>query len=414
MEMSVKFLAILTVLTANIVLIICLCLLIQAPACRSPCAEPSQTQILDTRHTLAVICTLILCLLVLITASLDNISWWNTSFPDTFMSTTQTNSFLDRLLVTNPGCKVTIQQDFFVKLGTRIVPKTRRKAHEMFKPNQWFDSTKYSVVKQINSGVLKLRLEVSPVNKEAKEDLDKFIQELILQNSSGYKIPQIRLENKLDSILLPLSSSLHKIMGEPVRIFVFRDTRLWNIVCPTLFSLKKILFTLILFIPVLGTILSLILAENTRQLKVRKRFSRRRKEDEDQVDKENLLIPFARNKLPRLARLFNHTPGRIPLLFSTQKDGYDDVEDISPTFKSDQDMNERCFPMEPWQDEIKIAIPNLDPFHEEPKLELTLDSPPPYSGLDNSILPVPPSYSDLLHTAIDRDKLYTARETDNI
>ena len=77
-------------------------------------------------------------------------------------------------------------------------------------------------------------------------------------------------------------------------------------------------------------------------------------------------------------------------------------------------MNERCFPLEPWQDEIKIAIPNLDPFHEEPKLELTLDSPPPYSGLDNSILHVPPSYSDLLHTAIDRDKLYTARETDNI
>jgi len=28
---------------------------------------------------------------------------------------------------------------------------------------------------------------VSPVNKEAKEDLDKFIQELILQNSSGKK-----------------------------------------------------------------------------------------------------------------------------------------------------------------------------------------------------------------------------------
>ena len=34
---------------------------------------------------------------------------------------------------------------------------------------------------------LLLRLEVSPVNKEAKEDLDKFIQELILQNSSGKK-----------------------------------------------------------------------------------------------------------------------------------------------------------------------------------------------------------------------------------
>ena len=71
--------------------------------------------------------------------------------------------------------------------------------------------------------------------------------------------------------------------------------------------------------------------------------------------------------------------------------------------------------MEPWQDEIKIAIPNLEPFHEEPKLELTLDSPPPYSGLDNSILPaVPPSYSDLLHTTIDRDQLYTARETNDI
>ena len=78
-------------------------------------------------------------------------------------------------------------------------------------------------------------------------------------------------------------------------------------------------------------------------------------------------------------------------------------------------VNKSCFPMEPWQDEIKIAIPNLEPFHEEPKLELTLDSPPPYSGLDNSIIPaVPPSYSDLLHTTIDRDQLYTARETNDI
>ena len=48
--------------------------------------------------------------LVIITATLDNISWWSNLFPDAFMSTERLEDLLSRLSVAEPGYKVTIQQ----------------------------------------------------------------------------------------------------------------------------------------------------------------------------------------------------------------------------------------------------------------------------------------------------------------
>ena len=62
------------------------------------------------KYLVAVSCTLLLCLLVLITATLDNVSWWSNLFPGAFMSTDSLEDLLNRLSVAEPGYKVTIQQ----------------------------------------------------------------------------------------------------------------------------------------------------------------------------------------------------------------------------------------------------------------------------------------------------------------
>merc|ERR1719474_1666906 len=131
----VKVVATLTVAAANIVIFVCVVLLYQLMQCRAPGAVGKHCQGDNTKYILAMLCTSILCLLVLVTATLDNMSWWSASFPDAFMSTEALTQFFYRLSVAEPGLKVTIQQDFFlaeegVKSG--VNPRTRRKSVEMF------------------------------------------------------------------------------------------------------------------------------------------------------------------------------------------------------------------------------------------------------------------------------------------
>ena len=57
------------------------------PSLRAPGAVGKHCQGDNTKYILAMLCTSILCLLVLVTATLDNRSWWSASFPDAFMST---------------------------------------------------------------------------------------------------------------------------------------------------------------------------------------------------------------------------------------------------------------------------------------------------------------------------------------
>ena len=50
---------------------------------------------------------------VIITATLDNISWWSNLFPSAFMTEEGVTDLLNRLSVAEPGYKVTIQQGEF-------------------------------------------------------------------------------------------------------------------------------------------------------------------------------------------------------------------------------------------------------------------------------------------------------------
>ena len=64
----------------------------------------------NIKYLVAVACTLLLCLLVLITATLDNVSWWSNLFPSAFMTEEGVTDLLNRLSVAEPGYKVTVQQ----------------------------------------------------------------------------------------------------------------------------------------------------------------------------------------------------------------------------------------------------------------------------------------------------------------
>ena len=53
----------------------------------------------NTKYLITVSCTCLLCLLVLITATLDNVSWWSNSFPDAFMTSHSLKDLLNRLVL---------------------------------------------------------------------------------------------------------------------------------------------------------------------------------------------------------------------------------------------------------------------------------------------------------------------------
>ena len=84
--MLVKLLATLTVLVANVSLGVCLVLLYSLSDTKE-----------SMRPLVAVSGVTVLCLLVLVTATLDNVSWWTKSFPDAFMTRESARELLNRL-----------------------------------------------------------------------------------------------------------------------------------------------------------------------------------------------------------------------------------------------------------------------------------------------------------------------------
>jgi len=310
----VKVVATLTVAAANIVIFVCVVLLYQLMQCRAPGAVGKHCQGDNTKYILAMLCTSILCLLVLVTATLDNMSWWSASFPDAFMSTESVAEVFHRLVVTDPGYKVTIEQDFSTISGGKVVPKSRQKSIEMFKPKQWKDLTNLQSRTNLAGTVLKVKLEVGPADREAREDMDKFVKEMVEENSAagpydqrlltgvtmearlpqmplfqGTKIPKFSVENRTDAISLPLSSHFQKIFGEPVRIFVFSNNYFCRNFFPAMFSFKKIIYMLVMIIPVLGTCLSLVLADNTLQIIFKKKYTRRKNLSE-MLDEQPMMV----------------------------------------------------------------------------------------------------------------------------
>ena len=89
--------------------------------------------------------------------------------------------------MTDPGYKVTIEQDFFALVGDKVVPKSRQKSIEMFKPKQWKDQTNLQFRTNLAGTVIKVKVEVTPADKEARDDMNKFVQEMVEENSTPGK-----------------------------------------------------------------------------------------------------------------------------------------------------------------------------------------------------------------------------------
>ena len=55
----------------------------------------------------------------------------------------------------------------------------------MFKPKQWKDLTNLQSRTNLAGTVLKVKLEVGPADREAREDMDKFVKEMVEENSTA-------------------------------------------------------------------------------------------------------------------------------------------------------------------------------------------------------------------------------------
>ena len=57
----------------------------------------------------------------------------------------------------------------------------------MFRPSEWSDITEYAKITDLHQSIIvvKLSLEVAPINMEAREDMTLCIQQLLDQNSKG-------------------------------------------------------------------------------------------------------------------------------------------------------------------------------------------------------------------------------------
>lgn len=101
----------------------------------------------------------------------------------------------------------------------------------------------------------------------------------------GNKIPKFSTANRNDKISFPLSHNFqkisvskhmniynyyshfyHNLQGDSVRIYIYKDNIVSRSLFPILLSFKRILFIVILLLPVLGTCLSLILADKSTMI----------------------------------------------------------------------------------------------------------------------------------------------------
>ena len=76
-------------------------------------------QVEQMRQVVLVSCVLLVCLLVLAAATLDNISWWQQSFPDAFMTQTSVMDLLTRSAIelhTNASLQIGLSEFWAILL----------------------------------------------------------------------------------------------------------------------------------------------------------------------------------------------------------------------------------------------------------------------------------------------------------
>ena len=70
-----KVVVVLTVVSCNIVVYVCLAMLLQLLDCGSPHKSTGPCGKDATKHMIGLVCVMLVCVLVLVAATLDNISW---------------------------------------------------------------------------------------------------------------------------------------------------------------------------------------------------------------------------------------------------------------------------------------------------------------------------------------------------
>ena len=91
---------------------------------------------------------------------------------------------------------MTVQQDFFKLEGPNQVilimssllkiivssfqiPRSRQRAIEMYRPKYWDDVTRLDTGAHRPGSVLSVRVEVGPADREAREDFNRFVEEML-------------------------------------------------------------------------------------------------------------------------------------------------------------------------------------------------------------------------------------------
>ena len=59
------------------------------------------------------------------------------------------------------------------------VPRSRQRAVEMYRPRYWDDVTQLDTGHLRPGSVLSVRLEVGPADREAREDFNRFVEEML-------------------------------------------------------------------------------------------------------------------------------------------------------------------------------------------------------------------------------------------
>jgi len=112
------------------------------------------------------------------------VACWSNLFPSAFMTEEGVTDLLNRLSVAEPGYKVTVQQDFFKMSGEHEIPQSRQRSIEMYKPKRWEDVTRIPSRGLSPGVVVSIKVETAPADKEAREDFNKFVREILDQNTN--------------------------------------------------------------------------------------------------------------------------------------------------------------------------------------------------------------------------------------
>ena len=116
---------------------------------------------------------------------------------------------------------MTVQQDFFKLEGPNQIPRSRQRAIEMYRPKYWDDVTRLDTGAHRPGSVLSVRVEVGPADREAREDFNRFVEEMLDTSSRQSGAYDRRYLTGVSTIIIPFIS-----LFELVKLGVTIEARL--------------------------------------------------------------------------------------------------------------------------------------------------------------------------------------------